>query len=395
MRTVVAMHTEVKASNVTSAGGMSSMMGGGGKPLTIEVRGDDLGRMAEVAVEVRKIMASVKGTGDVTADLFEERPELAYTVDYEKAARAGLAPAQLGNTLRTALYGTTISRFRGMGRDDDITLRLQEPDRRDTVALGQVRVRSSAGQLVELQDLGHFGEGVTPVKVVRKDKQRSIAVGASVTGRALGDVYKDVEEKLHAAGLYSRTDVSLVTSGTVKEQQTLYGNVGLMLVLALLLVFLVMAAQFESFMDPFVVMFSLPFAFTGAFGLLWATGTHLSVPALLGLLVLVGVVVKNAIVFVDYANLMRRKHGMDLEEALTTAAERRLRPVLMTSLATVAGLLPMALARGEGSEMWAPLGRAALGGMLFSTVITLVIVPVMYHIFEFARRKRVIDVEVG
>jgi HAE1 family hydrophobic/amphiphilic exporter-1 len=388
IREVAARFPEVARTTVIGGGGMQAMITGGGKPLTLEVRGSDLTRMASVAHEVEKIIGQIPGTEDVAAELLEMRPEVSYDVDRDKALANGLVPAMVGNTLRTALQGAIVSKFRGLSRDDEIRLRLRPEDRVDSDALGQVRVRNAAGQLVSLGDIGRFREGVTPLEIVRKDKQRVIKVGASLTDRAIGDVAADAEKALQGAGLYNRAGVSLHMTGMVKEQKAIFESLGLMLVLAVVLVFLLLAGQFESYLDPFVILFSIPFAFTGAFGLLWATDTFLSVPAVLGLVILVGVVVNNAIVFVDYTNLMRREQGMGLEEALQVSAERRLRPILMTSLTTVAGLVPMAMSKGEGSEFWAPLGRSALGGMLLSTLITLIIVPVLYHWFEFARSKR-------
>lgn len=391
IRAVAAQHHELKRSTVVAGSGMDAMLMGGGKPLTIEVRGDDLERMAEAAREVERILKTVPGTADVAADIPELRPELRFVPDRDKAATVQVLPAQLGSNLRTGLWGEASTKFRGMGLDTDIVVRLEKQDREDRKHLEDIQVRSLTGQLVRLKDVGSFEPGYSPVEIFRKDQQRVINVGAAIVDRALDDVARDAEKALRDAGMYGRSDVALVTAGMVKEQRTMFGNMGLMLLLGVLLVFLVMAAQFESWMDPFVVMFSIPFAFTGSFLLLWLTGTHLSIPAVLGLVILMGVVVNNAIVFVDYTNIMRREYGMGLNEALVTAASRRLRPVLMTSLTTIAGLVPMALAVGEGSEMWAPMGRSALGGMTFSTVIALVIVPVIYHLFERLRKKRVVE----
>jgi HAE1 family hydrophobic/amphiphilic exporter-1 len=387
LRRETARFPEVKRLTVVSGSGLQAMLTGGDKPFTLEVRGDDLDQMAKAALDVEAIIRQIPGTEDVAAELSDMRPELAYRPDRERALAEGLVPAQLGNTLRTALHGQVVSKFRGLGRDDEIRLRLRAEDRLSAESLGRVRVRSFTGRLVALEDIGRFVEGYAPVDIIRKDKQRTIKVGAILKDRAMGDVADEAEIALRKAGLYARSGISVFTTGMVKEQREIFESLGLLLILAVVLVFLVMAGQFESYLDPFVILFSIPFAFTGAFSLLWVTGTHLSVPAALGLVILVGVVVNNAIVFVDYANLMRREQGMGLTQALEVAAERRLRPVLMTSLTTVAGLVPMATSAGEGSEFWAPLGRAALGGMLLSTFVTLIIVPVLYHLLNFARKN--------
>ncbi len=365
----------------------SRLMSGGARPVTFEVRGDDLNAMTEVELQIKEILLSTEGTKDVTADIPQMIPEVRYVIDRKAAARLQVSVAAAGQALRTALTGMIAGKYRGGSDDLDIYVRMEEPDRKDVAALERVQVRSRTGKLVQLGDIGRFDDYETPLEIQRKDKQRVIAVGANKTSRPIGDIAAEIESRMREAGLFDRHDVSLVAAGDIKQTQDTNRALIIALVLGIILVYLVMAAQFESFLDPFVILFSIPFAFTGAFLALYWTGTSLSVPAFLGLIVLVGVVVNNAIVLVDYVNLLRREQGMARREALELTARRRLRPILMTTLTTVFGLLPMALGTGEGGTFWRPLGLASLGGLSLSTLVTLVLVPVVYDLFEFARGR--------
>ncbi len=375
------------------SGGMDRLFTGNAKPITYEVRGKDLKVMTEAALEIRDIMMNVQGVKDVSADIPELVPELRYQIDREEASRRMVPVASAGMALRNALTGDPIGKFRGTGEDLNVVIRYREQDRQDVEKLKKVQAVSLTGELVSLGDLGTFDDLRTPLEIKRKDKERVIAVGGNQEGRALGDISKEIESKMRAAGLYSRRDVAIVAGGNLEQQRESFEALGIALLLGAILVYLVMAAQFESFLDPFLIIFSMPFAFTGAFLLLAATGTTLSLPAFLGLIILLGVVVNNAIVLVDYVNLLRYRQGMPLREALETAGERRLRPVLMTTLTTVVGLIPMAMESGEGSEFWRPLGLTTVGGLTVSTLVTLVLVPVLYSLFERFRRRRTPDEE--
>ncbi len=379
---------QIQRLDVTVGGSMSRMASGGSKPVAYEVRGNDLEAMREVALQIKGIMEGVEGTKDVTADLPEMVPELRFVLDRDKAARLMVPAAVAGDTLRAALTGKLAGSYRGGADDQDILVRYMPQDRLSVENLKKVQVRSLSGRLVNLEELGHFEDQETPLQIKRKDKQRVIGVGANKETRPVGDIAKEVEDKMREAGIYSRRDVTVVAAGDIKQQRETSQSLMIAMLLGLILVYLVMSAQFESFLDPFVILFSIPFAFTGAFLALVVTGSSVSVPALLGLIVLLGVVVNNAIVLVDYVNLMRREHGMERHEALILTGRRRLRPILMTTLTTVFGLVPMAFATGEGATFWNPLGLSTLGGLLLSTLVTLVLIPVVYDLFEFARKKR-------
>lgn len=379
---------EIQRFDVTVGDASSRMASGGGKPVSYEVRGNDLKVMTEVALQIKDIMVNTDGLKDVTADLPQMIPELRFVLDRDKAARLQVPAAVAAAGLRYALTGTTVGSYRGGSDDIDILVRYAPENRKDVEDLKKIQVRSLSGQLVNMEDLGHFDDQQTPLQIKRKDKQRVISVGGNKEGRAVGDIAKDVEASIKSAGLYGRRDVTIIAAGDVKQQRETAQSLGIAMLLGIILVYLVMAAQFESFLDPFVILFSIPFAFTGAFLALVITGTTISVPALLGLIILIGVVVNNAIVLVDYVNLLRTEQGMKRREALILTGRRRLRPILMTTLTTIFGLLPMVFTSGEGATFWSPLGLSTLGGLTLSTLVTLILIPVLYDLTEWARVRK-------
>jgi hydrophobe/amphiphile efflux-1 (HAE1) family protein len=372
---------EIVNLDVKAGSAISGVLSGMGKPVTIALLGDDFDALTEAAQVVKDILSRTEGTVDVSSDLLETRPELRYELDRDRASRLGVNAANVGSTLRAALHGREVSKYRGDGEDVPLIVRLQERDRDSADALARIEVDAVTGAVVRLGDLGTVREAESPIEIRRTDQQRMLSVGANLHNRPLGDVVADVEEALEQAAL--PTGITYRFVGAVEEQKETFEGVIIAIGLGSLMVYLVMAGQFESYRDPFVIIFALPFSITGALLFLVVTGTTLSLPAFLGMVILLGVVVNNAIVLVDYVNQLRRG-GMPVREALVTAGERRLRPVLMTTITTVFGMVPLAFARGEGSELWVPLGRAALGGMLVSALVTLVLIPVLY---TFAHRR--------
>ncbi|MFQ5667579.1 MAG: efflux RND transporter permease subunit [Candidatus Binatia bacterium] len=362
---------------------LSRMVGGLGRPLTVEVLGQSYEQLRRAAARVRDLVARVPGTRDVTVNAFETRPELRFVLDRDRASRLGVPATAVAAALRASFYGEVATRYRPAGEDVDVVVRLAPGGWQRVADIGEVTVRALTGAVVKLRDLGHVVEADSPIEIRRKNKQRVVTVGAAVSGRALGDVARDVEAAVAGAGLPGELTVQL--AGEASEQRKAFHDLGLLLILGALLVYLVLAAQYESLVDPLVIMLAVPFCFTGGFLALLVTNTTLSVPALLGLVLLVGVVVNNAIVFLDYANRLRRD-GMGLEEALLCTGARRLRPILMTAVTTVCGAFPLALGRGEGAEFWGPLGRTVVGGLTLSTLVTLVLVPVVYTLLEPLRR---------
>ncbi len=373
---------EVVNMEVSLGSTMNRMLGLSGKPVVVELVGSDFDALLGAARQIRRQIAAVEGTTEVAADLLQTRPEVRLDVSRELAGRAGVPFAMAGGELRAAVTGATAARYTGSADAKDIVVRLAPEDRDEIHELLKVPVRSMTGALVELGDIVVEGEAEAPIEIKRVDKMRVVTVSAGIEGRALGEVAADVDAILES--FESPPGVLVRYGGTVEDQRDSFNSMFLLMGLGLILVYLVMAAQFESWLDPFVILFSIPFAVTGAFFALAITRTTLSVLAFLGLIILIGVVVNNAIVLVDYVKLLQSR-GVDRTEALITGGSRRLRPVLMTTLTTVGGMFPLALATGSGAEIWGPMGRTALGGLLMSTVVTLILVPVAYSVADRLR----------
>jgi len=358
---------------------MNRMLGMAGKPVTVEVVGNDFGDLQEAARQLRTQISAVDGTVDVAADILQTRPEVRLQLSKELAGRAGVPFALAGGEMRAALTGLSAGRYTGGSEPRDIVVRLAPEDRDEIDELFKVPVRSMSGSLIALGDVLTETEGEAAIEIKRVDKQRIVTVSAGIEGRALGDVAAEVDDILDSFEAPPGTIVRY--GGAVEEQRESFKSMFLLMGLGMVLVYLVMAAQFESWLDPFVILFSIPFAVTGAFFALAITRTTLSVTAFLGLIILIGVVVNNAIVLVDYVKLLQSR-GMERTDALITGGSRRLRPVLMTTMTTVGGMFPLALASGRGAEMWGPMGRTALGGLVMSTVVTLILVPVAYSVAD-------------
>lgn len=363
---------------------MQAMMTGGLKPVTVEIYGYDIARTDSFAAEVKELMEGIPGLTDVTISREKGRPEIWVEVDRRKAAALGLNMATIASTLRTKFYGQTATKYREAGEEYDIFVRLRDSDRITLDDIGDAFVTSPLGRQVRIRNIARIEERRGPVVIERKDQARVVYVGANYYGRSLGEVVADLKDGLVKMGIPDGIDVKI--GGSAKEQAESFKWLGIALVAGILLVYMVMAAQFESFVDPFVILFSIPFAVTGVIWALLITGKTLNIISFVGMIMLVGIVVNNAIVLVDYINIMRAR-GFGLREAILVTGPRRLRPVLMTAFTTIFALLPLALRTGEGSELWSPLAVSVIGGLLVSTLVTLVFVPVMYSIFE-ARVKR-------
>lgn len=358
----------------------------GTKPLKIEVYGDDLDRVLALAGDVAEKVRSVPGAVDVTLSQKPRRPEIHVDVDRDRAALAGVRTASVAQTLRGYFYGYEPNERYWEGEDDyPIRLRLGEEDRRSMDVLDRLMVLSETGQPHRLSSLAGIRLTEGPPEVDRKNRRRVVSVEANVHGRALGQVTADVTALLE--GMEIDDDMTVQFGGEVKEQTEAFRQLALMALLGILLVYMVMAGQYEAYLDPLIILGSVPFALTGVVFAYLLTGVNLSIQGFLGIIMLVGIVVNNAIVLVDYVNLVRAR-GSRLMEALLEAGERRLRPVLMTTLTTFFGMLPMAVSRGEGAEIWRPLAISVMGGLLLSTLVSLVLVPVLYGIVEERIRSR-------
>jgi HAE1 family hydrophobic/amphiphilic exporter-1 len=324
-------------------------------------------------------MQTTPGVADAQVGRDVGRPELSIRVDRPKAALFGLGVTAIANTIQTNLAGTQAALFRQAGNEYPIVVRLRPEDRAQITDVNDVLVSNSQGQVLPVKNLMSIETQSGPVQIQRKNQQRIITVNGEPEG-ALGDAVNAIRARLPEVQVPQ--DFSIGFGAEVEQQAQAFNQLRLVLILALLLVYAVMASQYESLRDPFVIMFSVPTAAIGVVLMLKLTGTSFNMQAYLGVIMLAGIVVSNAILLVDYTNVLRRRDGLELREAVELAGRTRLRPILMTSMATMLGLVPMALGLGEGSELQVPLARVVIGGLLTSTFITLLFVPTVYTLFE-------------
>lgn len=374
----------VKKVNIQAGSPFARILFGGGKPISVEITGHDLQITDNLAYKIKDQMQKIRGITDVTISRELGKPELQVEVDRTKASFLGLSMSTITDTLRTYFYGKTATKFREAGEEYDIFVRLQDSDRTSIQDIEDIPISTPSGRIIRLSSIAKIVHRTGPIVIERQNQDRIVKVEANIFARSLGEVAQDVRSIINKVQIPPEIYINL--GSDVEEQAKSFKDLLLLFVLGGILVYMVMAAQFESLLDPFIVIFSLPFAWAGvAFGLFVGNIT-LSVISFLGLVMLVGIVVNNAIVLVDYINILRRR-GLPMHEAITTGGANRLRPVLMTTITTLFGMLPLAASKGEGSELWRPLGVSMIGGLSISTLITLVIVPVVYAIFKGKRAK--------
>jgi HAE1 family hydrophobic/amphiphilic exporter-1 len=363
-----------------SGGGGFGGPGGGGR-LSVEIRGEDIQESQRVAQATKDMLDTVPGIADARLGRDDGRPELAVRVDRAKAALFGVSATTVANTIRTNVSGTQAATFRQGGKEFPIIVRLREDERQFTTDVEDVLISTPQGQVLPAKNLMKLETAVGPVSIERKNQQRITFVNADPEV-ALSDAVEAVEARIGALVATLPRDFSVGFGAEVEQQAQAFAQLQMVLILALVLVYAVMASQYESLRDPFIIMFSVPTAALGVVGSLWLTGTSFNMQAYIGIIMLAGIVVSNGILLVDYTNVLRRRDGLALREAVELAGRTRLRPILMTSLATMLGLVPMSLGIGEGSELQVPLARVVIGGLLTSLAITLVLVPTVYTIFE-------------
>ncbi|MCF7801612.1 MAG: efflux RND transporter permease subunit [Candidatus Marinimicrobia bacterium] len=359
---------------------------GSATSVDVEVRGYDLATANELAQQVRAVVEDVPGVTDVEISREEGSPEQIIRIDRQKAADLGLSVSRIGAALQTAIGGTHASYYRDGGKQYRILVRLSEEDRRDLDELLDLTVVNNRSEPVILRNVVNVVNEEGPTRIERKDQERIINVEANFTERDMGSVVSDIREAIQTIPVPK--GFVLLFGGDYEEQQKSFQELLWGLILAILLVYMVMAGQFESWRDPFVVLFAIPMGLIGVVLTMILTGTIFSMQAFIGAIMLAGIVVNNAILLVDYTNQLRRDHGMELLEAIRTSGARRLRPILMTTLTTILGLIPLSFGFGEGGEAQAPLARVVIGGLLSATLITLVLIPVIYAVFEKRLRSR-------
>lgn len=373
------MSIEGMASLVTSASG-------GSNPVVVELSGDDLDDLHQYARRIETVMASIEGTRNLRVSHKTGKPELQLIVKREDALSLGLSPFEIAATVRTAYKGATVTRYSAGDESYDVVLILREEDRTPE-RFSSLFFVNRAGVKIPLENLVDISEGTGPISISRKARSRYISITGGLTGdRPLNRVMGDLRRKVGEMGP-PPVGIDLAYTGTSLDMAESYSSLLLALAAAVALVYMVLASQFESLLHPFIVMFSVPFAIIGLVGALLITNTTFSLLAFIGAILLVGIVVNNAIVLIDYINILRRR-GLPLRDAIVHGGKTRLKPILMTTLTTVFGLLPMSIGLGMGSELRAPMGRAVIGGLTTSTVVTLVLIPVLYWLIESRLRRK-------
>ena len=376
MREDLKAYPELVKSQVIFGG---SRTGLSGQPTAeFEVYGYDFDVTNDVSEELRQKLLEVPGVAEVNISRSDYQPEYQVDFDREKLAIHGLNLATAGNYLRNSIHGSLASIYREDGEEYDIRVRYAPEYRTSVEALENVLVYNNAGEGVRIKDVGTVVERFAPPTIERKDRERIVTVSAVISGAALGDIVTKGQSIVEEMVLPMGIDIQI--AGSFEDQQDSFLELTELALLIIILVFIVMAAQFESMTYPFIIMFSLPFAFSGVLIALYFTGSTLSVMSLLGTIMLIGIVVKNGIVLIDYIQLCRER-GLAVINSVVTAGKSRLRPVLMTTCTTVLGMVPMAVDTGQGAEMWRPLAISVIGGLAISTILTLILIPTLFCVF--------------
>jgi HAE1 family hydrophobic/amphiphilic exporter-1 len=363
----------------------SMVSGGSSAPIQLAVVGPNWKDVSRAAAKVKEIAEKVSGTSDVRLSSEEGKPEMRVVFDRKKMADLGVSVATVGQTLQLGLTGNDDSKFTDPdGNDYDIKVMLDRWDRTRTSDIGNLTAMNNQGALVPLNQFAVIEPSSGPTRLERRDRNYSVKVLSGVIGRASGDVGKDISKAVAAAGLPA--GVTLQPVGNLKNQAQAFGSLAMALIAAIVIVYLIMAALYNSFIYPFSVLFSVPLAIIGAILALALTQNSLAVFSIMGIIMLIGLVSKNAILLVDFANRVRVEEGLDIHEALIEAGRERLRPILMTTLTMILGMLPLALSNATGAEYKIGLGWALIGGLLVSMLMTLVVVPVVYTRIEMIRQ---------
>ena len=376
---------EFKKAQVNVGGGRGAGMGGQ-STVDFEIYGYDFDETDKVARDLEQILRGINGTADVTISRSDYQPEYQVDFDREKLSFYGISLQTAAYYLRNRINGSTASQFREDGEEYDIKV-MYAPEHRTSISdIENIVIYTNTGKGVRLKELGTVVERFTPPTIERNDREPVITVSAVVDGVPLSQVVTDAQAEIDSLSLPS--GISIQIAGSYEDQQDSFSDLLMLGVLIVLLVYIVMAAQFESLTYPGIIMTSLLFAFSGVFLILWLTGHTLNVMSMIGAIMLIGIVVKNGIVLIDYISL-NRERGLSIRRAVIDGGRSRLRPVVMTTLTTILGMVPMAVGTGQGAELWRPMGVAVIGGLTFSTILTLLFVPVLYCVFAGNGVKRV------
>jgi hydrophobe/amphiphile efflux-1 (HAE1) family protein len=364
----------------------SSAMGmGGGSNLEIKVYGNNFDETNVISEQIARALKNIEGTRDILISRDKEKTELQLVLDKEKMTSFGLATVTVANAIRNRITGLTATKYKEDGNEYDVIVRYDEKFRQSTEDIANISIPTPAGKMIKLSEITQLKRFYSPPNIERENKVRVVTVSSAVSGSDIGTVKTAIEKEI--AKMDMPADVSVDFGGSVENMQDSFKSLMLLLLLALILVYIVMASQFESWSEPFIIMFSIPFAFTGVFLSLYIFHATINVISLIGAVMLIGIVVKNGIILVDYTNLLVDR-GYTLKQAVVSAGRSRLRPVLMTSLTMILAMIPMIATTGSGSEMWKPMAIAIFGGLTFSTMVTLVLIPTIYTIFGVGKMKK-------
>ncbi len=370
---------------VTPGGNMGGI--GGGSTIDVEIYGYDFTETDHLAAEVESKLQNIQGLRDVAVSRQDYRMEYQIEFDREKLSLNGLSMGTAAGAVRNRINGLTMTHLREEGEEYDIRVRYDEQSRQSIEDVENILIYNPMGVGVRVRDLGKVVENSSLPEIDRKDRQRIVTVSGSIHNRALSDVAADVNNAISTLDI--PTGIQVEVGGSIEDQQEAFSELTMLIVIVILLVYIVMASQFESLTYPFIIILSIPFAFIGSLLFLAIAGEPLGIMGLIGLVMLVGMVVKNGILLIDYINL-NRERGMSIITAVVHGGRSRLRPVLMTTLTVILGMIPLAIGTGQGSEMWQSLGISIIGGMTFSTIVTLVLIPTLYSVFggNGVRRQR-------
>lgn len=384
MREDLKQYPELKKALV-NVGGMRGGGMSGQSTIDYEIYGYNFEHTDSVAQQLKRILEKVPGAADINISRSDYQPEYQVDFDREKLALYGLNLSTAANYIRNRINGNTASYFREDGDEYDIKVMYDPAYRQSIEDIENITLYNAMGNGIKLKEVGTVVERFTPPTIERKDRERIITVSTVVQNRPMSEIIADAQPEIDKLDLPAGVNIEL--SGSYEDQQDSFGDLGMLAVLIIVLVYIVMAAQFESFTYPGIIMSSIMFAFSGIVLILLITGTNLNIMSMIGAIMLIGIVVKNGIVLIDYITL-NRERGMSVRRSVIDGGKSRLRPVLMTSLTTILGMVPMAIGSGEGAEMWRPMGIAVIGGLTFSTILTLLFVPTMYTIFAYNGMRR-------
>lgn len=384
MRKDISRYPEIKKALVNVGGSRGSSMNGQ-STVDFEIYGYDFTKTDSIAARFKNIFKGIKGTADINISRADYQPEYQVDFDREKLALYGLNLGTAATYLRNRINGSTASYYREDGEEYDIKV-MYAPEHRTSISdIENILIYNNQGTAVRVRDVGTVVERFTPPTIERKDRQRIITVSTVVDGVPMSEIVTAAQKEIDKMDLDQ--GITIEIAGSYEDQQESFSDLGMLALLIILLVYIVMAAQFESLTYPAIIMTSLMFAFTGIVVILCITGTTLNVMSMIGAIMLIGIVVKNGIVLIDYI-ILNRERGMGIRPAVVLGGKSRLRPVVMTSLTTILGMVPMAIGSGEGAEIWRPMGISVIGGLTMSTLLTLLFVPVMYCVFASVGIKR-------